>query len=363
MTTTKLTNYSYGKDCFDELPQVLKQFHLTNIVLIGGEKSLAASQKMVEESLKNTDIMILDSIVYGKLASQKNIDRLIAMDTVQKAEAILGFGGGQALDTCKMVAHLLKKPLITIPTIASTCAAGTAISVIYKEDHSLDYYGLPTPAIHMFINTEIIAKAPIKYLWAGIGDGISKGPEVTRAIQEGEKRGNTISHDAKLGLVTAQSSQQLLFQYGQQAMTDCREHQESLAIQEVALAIIVSTGYASNLENQPTFDYTACHAHAFYNGTTVIPSSRSHLHGVIVSFGVMVLHAYFNEIDQLEAVANFNKNIGLPVTLAEIGLTKEDIPAIVEKAMTTNEFKNTPFDPKLFADAIVKADYFGQGLQ
>lgn len=362
MTLTHLSNYSYGKDCFQELPKILSTYHINKIVILGGQKALAAAENMVRAVLEATNITILDSIIYGTSATQANIDRLITMSTIQEADAILAFGGGQALDTCKMVAHSLKKPLFTVPTLASTCAAGTAISVIYKEDHSLDYYGLPTPALHMFINTEIIANAPTDYLWAGIGDGISKGPEVTRAVKEGEKQGDIITHDAKLGLATAQASLPIFYTYGQKAMADVKENLASQAIEEIALAVIVSTGYASNLVNKPTFDYTACHAHAFYNGTTVIPASRKHLHGVVVAFGVMVLHAYFEEWAELERVARFNKSLGLPTQLSDINLTPEDIPAIVAKSLTTNEYKHTPFHPELFAQAIIKADQFGQDL-
>lgn len=363
MTTTHLSNYSYGPDCFQDLPALLLRYQFQKIILIGGQKALASSEKLVREALTMTNITILDSLIYGTRATQANIDRLVNTPQVQEADVILAFGGGQALDTCKMVAHHLAKPLITIPTIASTCAAGTAISVIYKEDHSLDYYGFPTPALHLFINTTVIANAPEQYLWAGIGDGISKGPEVTRAVKEGQKRGASLPHAAQLGLAVAQSSLCAFYQYGQEAMSDVRHNRPSQAIEEIALAIIISTGYASNLVNQPTFDYTACHAHAFYNGTTVVPSSHNHLHGVIVSFGVMVLHAYFEEMAELETVAKFNKRLGLPTTLADISLTAADIPAIVEKALTTNEYKNTPFSPERFAQAIQEADQFGNSLK
>lgn len=360
MTTQYLTNYSYGENCFQELPQILSNYGVKSLAIIGGEKALASCQEEVMDILKTTSIIVTGSFIYGKAATQANIDRLTVTEEIQSADLILAFGGGQALDTCKMVAHQLDKPIMTVPTIASTCAAGTAIAIIYKEDHSLDYYGFPKAALHMFIPTHVIAKAPAKYLWAGIGDGISKGPEVERAVKEDIARGIPQPHSAQLGLAVAKSSLPAFYQYGAQAMADVQKGEPSTAIQEIALAIIVSTGYASNLVNQPTFDYTACHAHAFYNGTTAVARDGENLHGVVVSFGVMVLHAYFEEKAELERVASFNKSLGLPVTLTEIGLTPDHIPTIVEKALTTNEFKHTPFDPERFAQAILEADAFGQ---
>ena len=35
------------------------------------------------------------------------------------------------------------------------------------------------PPVHTFIDTAIIAEAPDKYLWAGIGDALSKEVEST----------------------------------------------------------------------------------------------------------------------------------------------------------------------------------------
>ena len=52
---------------------------------------------------------------------------------------------------------------------------------MYKLDGSLAGYYYPQHcAEHTFINTKIIAEAPEKLLWAGIGDALSKECEVLR---------------------------------------------------------------------------------------------------------------------------------------------------------------------------------------
>ena len=87
-----------------------------------------------------------------------------------------------------------------------------------------------------------------------------------------------------------------------------------------------------------------------------------YLHGQIVSFGVLVLHAYYQEDEELQRVLAFNHRLGLPVTLAQLGLSQADIPKLVEVAMTTNEYKHLPFEPDQFAAAIKRADELGQAL-
>lgn len=90
-----------------------------------------------------------------------------------------------------------------------------------------------------------------------------------------------------------------------------------------------------------------------------LKKEKEPLHGQVVSFGVMVLHAYFNELEELKKVAVFNKKLGLPVTLEEIGLKVSDAEKITELAMQTNEYKQTPFDKEKYIEAIKLADKMG----
>lgn len=362
MTTNNMPNYSYGVDCFQEIPRVLAPYHIRSVALIGGKKALASSAEEVSAILEANGYDVTGRFVYGEDSTQSNIDRLVANSDIARADMIFGFGGGRALDTAKMVAHELGKDIMTFPTICSNCAAGTAIAVIYKDDHSLLRYGYPEAPVHIFINTRVIAEAPAKYFWAGVGDGISKAPEVERAAYEYSQRGGKLSHTGVLGRAVARSSKDAFYQYGKQGLEDVKQQLPSQAVEEVALAILVSTGYASNLVNQPDFFFNTCHAHAFYNGTTGVQREGEHLHGAVVAFGVMVLHAYFNETEELARVAQFNKSLGLPVTLAELGLSESDLEVVLTIALTTNEYKHTPFEAQEFVAAILQADQVGQSL-
>ncbi len=106
-----------------------------------------------------------------------------------------------------------------------------------------------------------------------------------------------------------------LFTYGVQGLEDVRQNLSSEAVKQIALDIVVNTGYVSNLTNQNDYYYNSSVAHAFYNATCSIPREGTYLHGEVVSLGVLVLFAYTGDTENLERYAAFNKQMGLPVTL------------------------------------------------
>ena len=118
---------------------------------------------------------------------------------------------------------------------------------------------------------------------------------------------------------------------------------------------MVNTGYVSNLTNQNDYYYNSSVAHAFYNAACSIPREGTYLHGEVVSLGVLVLFAYTGDTENLKRYADFNKQMGLPVTLEQVGLSETDIPALCEHAHATNEWKQgnpEPFTDEKFAAAI-----------
>lgn len=359
MSTQYFPNYSYGSHCFDDIPEILKTYPYQRIVFIGGEKALASSTDEVRTILTQNNYDITGELIYGKEASMTNIKRLLDEPAVQNADLIFAFGGGKALDTVKMVAKLADKPFMTFPTICSTCAASTTVAVLYHDDHRFDHCGQANAPLHIFINTSVITKAPSIFLFAGIADGISKGPEVAYAMTQAEQSGIIPNHTAKLGRAIALSSEESLYNHGKKLLSSLSQDKANLSLEEVALAIIISTGFASNLENQPTHFYSTCHAHAFYNGSTSVHREGHFLHGMVVAFGVMVLHAYFDNDSDLLKVAKFNQEMGFPTCLADINLTEDDIPTIVTAAKNTLEYRYTPFEDKAFAQAILKANQVG----
>ena len=360
-----LPSYSIGDDCYKEIPYVTRRYG-KKAVVIGGKTAMEKAKPELLAALKGSDIELADFIWYGGDSNYENIEMLKAMPEVQNADMVFGVGGGRAVDTVKTLCDRIDKPFFTFPTLASNCASCTAISVIYNADGTFKEYAyLKAPALHTFINTKIIAESPDHLFWAGIGDALSKEYEVVFACREKD-----MIHTPLLGRVLAAACTEPLISYGKKALEDCSNNISSKDIEQVALDIIITAGLVSNFtvhQNNPDpkddYYYNSSLAHCVYYGASLFPKcEHNHLHGEIVSFGVLCLLTYDGQLEERKRIFEFNHSIGLPCTLGEIDLAEEDVAAIAHKAASVVEWTYVPGKPteEKFVKAILDTDKAGR---
>ena len=96
----------------------------------------------------------------------------------------------------------------------------------------------------------------------------------------------------------------------------------------------------------------------------MVEKAAKHLHGEIVSFGVLCLLTYDKQFEERDKIAAFNKSIGLPVCLGDIDLCEDDVATIVEKASTVTEWYCAPYEitKEEFVKAIFDTDVYGKSL-
>lgn len=347
------TNYTIGADVYQEVAGICP--HDGNkILLIGGETALNAAESRLKSAMKNSGLEIVDTVVYGTDCTYENIRKWSAYALECKADMIFGMGGGKALDTAKGAAEMAGLPVYTFPTIAATCAASTALSVVYKEDGNFDsFYFFEKPARHCFIDLQVIANAPCEYLRAGMGDTIGKHFECHFAA-----RGDELDHSSLLGREISNLCYAPLVEHGVKALNDCREHEATYELQQAVLANIISTGLVSLLVVD---DYNCAVAHSVYYGLVLLPGfEKRYLHGDVVAYGVLVQLAIDGQKDAARELKAFLKELGIPSTLREMGVDtkREALDEVLRETANGPDMEHIPYEitEDMIYDAILEVE-------
>lgn len=335
MNSYYLPCYTIGTDAFENFESVMS-FYGRKVALLYGEKAFKASRDKVLPALKNFDIIY--QTVYGKEASYANIDRLAAVEQISRADLILAVGGGKCLDVAKVVGDKLGKPVFTVASIASTCAAVTRIAVLHNDDGSFrEVYRLTNPPVHCFIDPEIIVNAPARYFWAGMGDTMAKHVECVFS-----SKNDVLDFESALGRTISVLCYDPILEKGEKAYDDVKNHVVSGEVEDVIKSIIIATG-AVSLSVNP--DYNSALAHALYYGLTVREwMEQKHLHGEIVSYGTLAQLLIDGQMEELRKVYDFNKVVKLPVCLKDLDLDRDDpMDDILDATIINPELNHIPY--------------------
>ena len=149
--------------------------------------------------------------------------------------------------------------------------------------------------------------------------------------------------------------------YGEKAMEQIRNHVDGYELQQVTLGIVITAGMVSNLTVETVkneYFYNDSIAHGFYYGCTVCPGAHKHLHGELVSMGILVLLTLDKQFETRDRLFPFYKALGLPMTMEAIELPESDLPTLVDKAATMDNwhYVPTPITKEQFTQAILDTD-------
>ncbi|MGL4607427.1 MAG: glycerol dehydrogenase [Eubacteriaceae bacterium] len=297
---------------------------------------------------------------FGGECSKIEVGRLQEIVKANGCNVIVGVGGGKALDTAKAVAHYEKLPVVIAPSIASTDAPCSALSVLYTEDGVFDeYLVLPKNPEVVVMDTDVIKTAPARLFVAGMGDALATYFEAQATV---DSNGTTMSgaHPTKSALALAKLCFDILMEDGLKAKLAIESQTCTPAVENVieANTYLSGVGFESG-------GLAACHA--VHNGLTVLPECHHMYHGEKVAFGTLVQLVMENRsMDEIEEVIDFCLSVGLPITLEELGckeVTPEKIMAVAVAAADPGEtIHNMPFDvdaDTVYA-AIMAADALGR---
>lgn len=335
-----LPSYTIGENPYEKIRDICRPYG-TAAVVIGGHKAMAAARDALEEGAAQGGIRILQYLWYGGECSYEQVEALRTQPAVDQADMIFAVGGGKATDTAKALANILEKPVFTFPTIASNCSACTSVSIMYHPDGSFfKPFFFEKPPVHAFIHLGIIARSPEQYLWAGMGDTYAKYFESTVS-----SRGEELPHYVRLGVVVSSMCLEPILTYGEKALADNRAGQMSRELEQVVLAIVVSTGIASILLTQDQIiDYNTGLGHAVFYALTSFPHiEKGHLHGEVVSYGILILLLVDGQKELFQKLYRFSRRVKLPVRLADVEITAGELDQVISRTLEMKDIDHNPY--------------------
>ncbi len=345
--------YIQGRGAIQELEKLASQFGSKTIILAS-----PTAQKFLPETLYHHPGLIIET--FQGECSEEALEVLSNRIREEKAEVMVGMGGGKAIDTAKIAADRAGLPAIIVPTIASTDAPCSGCAVTYTADGVFEkvHYQRLNPAV-VLVDMDIIAKAPVRLLVAGMGDALATWFEA-RACQTTSSVNECGGLSTLAGQTLARLCYDVLLEHGLQAKTDNEAGLISAALNHVAEANILLSGIGFESGGLAA-------AHAIHNGLTVLPQTHDFYHGEKVAFGLLAgLNLTNSPEEEIQEVYEFCASVKLPVTLSEIGLskiTKEEMMQVAQKsaeAGSSIHHEGRDITAEKIYKALIKADARGQ---
>lgn len=350
--------YVQGAGEMGKLYDYAKGFGKKALILItaSGYKRIG---KIIESSFAGQDFELVFDYFNGE-CSKNEINRLIGIVDEKGCDMVIGIGGGKTLDTSKAVGYYRKLPVLICPTIASTDAPCSALSVLYTDDGVFDeYLFLPANPNLVLMDTDIITASPARLTVSGMGDALATYFEARAVMAKdaGTCAGGKVTCAA---MALATLCFDTLMEEGVKAKIALEAGACTEAVEKVieANTLLSGIGFESG---------GLAGAHAIHNGLTVLPECHHIYHGEKVAFGTLTQLVLENvDADELERIIEFCIELGLPVTFKELGITEvtdEKLMAVATAACAEGDtLHNMPFEvtPEKVCAALKAADAYGR---
>ena len=300
-----------GEKNINDIGSFLKSLkNIKKVSLVSGNNVKKIVQNKIESSLSASKIQMVWHL--AETNDKRSIKKIEQNVGKSKSELIVGVGGGRSVDIAKIIGFNLDLPFVSIPTSASHDGiASPFVSIKGNKPHSV----VATAPLGVFVDVDIIKKAPKKLLASGCGDLIAKITAVRDWQLGRDKTGEYYGrYSADLALMSAKILMEHSSRFSKKGL-DVREVVEALISAGVASCIAGSSRPCSGAE------------HLFSHAVDKLEPGIG-LHGEKCGIGAIMI-AKLQGQDWRKIVKTL-KSVGAPTTAKEIGLKSE----VLAKALT-----------------------------
>lgn len=297
---------------------------------------------------------------FGGQCTAEEINRCVGVAKELQPDVVVGIGGGKTLDTAKGVADQYNAATVIVPTTASTDAPAMGLSVIYtaEGEHVGARHYRKNPDL-VLLDTDILAKAPIRFLVAGMGDALSTYIECRANERSASPNYVNSGFRATIAVMAiAKACHETVLRKGVNAKLAA---ERGLCTQDVEDVIEANT-LLSGLGVQ---NASCAGAHSIAEGITVLEPCARLLHGEVVAFGILVqLIVEGAPREEIDEMYDFFNKVGLPTTFQDLRIpnpSEEDIYKVAEASMHSYwDVEPFPVNPQMVYDGIMMANALGE---
>lgn len=275
------------------------------VSLISGIHVKKILKQKIEKSLKNKKIKFVWHITKdNQFSNLKKVQIEVKKD---HSDIIAGIGGGRSVDTAKMIAFNLDIPFVSVPTAASHDGiASPFVSIKSDKPHSI----VATAPLGVFVDIDIIKKAPSRLLASGCGDLVANISAVKDWKLGRDKTGEYYGrYSANLAIMSAEIVMEKSSQYAKNGI-DARVIVEALISAGVASCIAGSSRPCSGAE------------HLFSHALDKIAPGKG-LHGEKCGIGAIMITKLQGQ--NWKKIIKTLKDVKAPTTAKQIGLTDDQV--------------------------------------
>lgn len=286
------------------------------------------------------------------------IEQISGLAKQSDADVLVAFGGGSVLDVGRSAAAAAGMAYVSAPTIAASDAPCSGISIVYDEKGVMSgRLNLRNPDL-VIVDIDLIAKAPVRFFVAGLGDGLATWYE---AVSCRTSHSKTVSGHTGTALAHAAAAlcRDTILERGRQAVRDCRAHLATPDLDAVVEATVLLSGIGFESGGLGA-------AHAINNGFTMLEQTKPYMHGEKVALGLLASLFLSERPEELRhQLFSFCHDVGLPIRLKQLACDvsdEEGLRIVAAKACQPgSNIHNEPFPvtPEMVVTAIKAADLFG----
>ncbi len=315
--------YLQAPGLIDNAAEPLAPLKVKRCAILCTQRSQRGEARRLIASLERAGIESYVTTFGGECSFQEIDARVAELREQAPFDALIALGGGKPLDAGKSISTRLNVPVVIMPTLASNDAPCAAISVIYTPEGATETFEVmaDNPALVM-VDTEIVAKAPPRYLVAGMADAMATWYEARACHTNPTGVTPYGARPTLAGMALAETCARVLYEQGIPALQAVHDQQVTEAVEQVVEANTLLSGAG--------FESTGvAGAHALAQALTLLPEvDHNYLHGEMVAMGILTQLLLEGDTSEAERCAGFFAEVGLPVVFDQIGVSLQNEAAV-----------------------------------